>query len=187
VRPLNFTVREQLVQRLLQVFGVALALASCATQLETAIFQAPDGSAKWKAAGGSDRRGRTLAEFVPRDESIENWSRLLTVQFIEQRDVSPMELMTQLRATMQNRCAGTSWRIVQQDPTSVLYEWSIAGCGSNPDQHEIARLLRGNDGIQRIAFTRKGAELEPSEREQWIKTFSEAYVVKGGLRVVVAP
>ena len=175
------------MQSFLRVCAVLLALAGCATQLETATFRAPDDSGKWKAAGGSDRRGRTIAEFVPQNESIDNWSRLLTVQFIERQGVSPVEFMTQLRATMQNRCPGTAWRIVQQDSTSVLYEWSIAGCGANPDQHEIARLLKGNDGIQRIAFTRKGAELEPNEREQWVRTFSEAYVVKGGQKVVVAP
>jgi|HubBroStandDraft_4_1064222.scaffolds.fasta_scaffold749658_1 hypothetical protein len=175
------------MQRFLRVLAVALALVSCATQLETATFHVPDGVGKWKAAFASERRGRTLAEFVPQDESIDNWSRLLTVQFIEQQGLSPMESMAQLRATMQSRCPRSSWKIVQQDSTSVLYEWSIAGCGSNSDQHEIARLLKGNDGIQRIAFTRKGAELEPSEREQWIKTFSEAYVVKGGQKVVVAP
>jgi hypothetical protein len=186
-RTLNFTVREQLVQRFLLVLGVASVLVSCATQLETATLHLPDSAGKWKAAGGSDRRGRTLAEFVTQGESIENWSRLLTVQFIEQKGVTPLECMTQLRATMQSRCPGVSWKIVQQDSTSVLYEWSIAGCGSNPDQHEIARLLKGNDGIQRIAFTRKGAELGPSEGEQWIKIFSEAYVVKGGQRVAVAP
>lgn len=187
VRPLNFTVWEKLVPRFLSALVIALVLASCATQLESARFQLPDGAGKWKAAGGSDRQGRTLAEFVPQDESIENWSRLLTIQFIEQQGLSPVDSMTQLRAAMQSRCPGSSWKIIQQDSTSVLYEWSIAGCGSNPDQHEIARMLKGNDGIQRIAFTRKGAELEPSERDLWIKTFSEAYVIKDGQKVVVAP
>jgi hypothetical protein len=164
-----------------------LALAGCATPLETATLHLADGAGKWKAAAGSERRGRTLMEFVPADESIDNWSRLLTIQFIEEKGVSQLVAMDRLRVAMQGRCPGSSWQIIQQDSTSVLYEWSIARCGSNPDQHEIARLLRGNDGIQRIAFTRKSAELEPSEREQWIKTFSEAYVVKGGQRVVVAP
>lgn len=173
--------------RFLSALVVALVLVSCATQLESARFQLPGGAGKWKAAGGSDRQGRTLAEFVPQDESIENWSRLLTIQFIEQRGLSPVEVMTPLRAAMQSRCPGSSWKIIQQDSTSVLYEWSIAGCASNPDQHEIARMLKGNDGIQRIAFTRKGTELEPSERDLWIKTFSEAYVIKDGQKVVVAP
>src|SRR4029077_15734246 len=122
------------MQRLLLVLVVALV--SCATPLESATLHLSDGEGKWKPVGGSDRRGRTLAEFVPQDESIDNWSRLLTVQFIEQRGVSPLELMDRLRATMQSRCPGSPWQIVQQDTTSVLYEWSIARCGSNPDQHE---------------------------------------------------
>jgi hypothetical protein len=168
-------------------FALMFALCACATPLETTSLHLSATGEKWQAAGGSDRRGQTIAEFVPPGESIGNWSRLLTIQFIEQKGVSPLVVMDQLRAAMQNRCPGSPWQIIQQDPTSVLYEWSIARCGSNPDQHEIARLLKGNDGIQRIAFAQKGADLPPSEREQWLKILSEAYVVKDGQRVVVAP
>ena len=169
------------------IFAFVVALSGCATALETASLHLSDTDGKWKPAGSSERRGRTLAEFVPPDESISNWSRLLTIQFIEQKGVSPPVVMDQLRAAMQSRCPDSPWQVIQQDPTSVLYEWSITHCGNNPDEHEIARLLKGNDGIQRVAFTRKGAELAPSEREQWIRALSEVYVVKDGQRVVVAP
>jgi hypothetical protein len=165
----------------------AVAVTGCATPLETTSLHLSAGDGKWKPAGGSDRRGRTLAEFVPPDESIDNWSRLLTIQFIEQKGVSPGVVMDQLRTAMQVRCPDSPWQVIQQDSTSVLYEWSIAHCGSNPDEHEIARLLKGNDGIQRVAFTQKGLELASAEREQWVKILSDAYVVKDGVRVVVAP
>jgi hypothetical protein len=169
------------------IFLLVFALSGCATSLETASLHLSASDGKWKSAGGSERGGRTLAEFVPQDESINDWSRLLTIQFIEQKGVSPLVVMDQLRSGMQSRCPDSPWQVIQQDPTSVLYEWSIAHCGNNPDEHEIARLLKGNDGIQRVAFTQKGTELAPSEREQWLKILSEAYVVKDGQRVVVAP
>jgi hypothetical protein len=164
-----------------------IALSGCATSLETANLQLPDGAGKWKAAGGSERRGQTIAEFVPRDESVDNWSQLLTIQFIEQRGVSPLMVMDQLKSKMQSRCPGSMWRIIQQDSLSVLYEWSIASCGGNPDQHEIARLLKGNDGIQRVAIATKSADFSPSDREQWVRVLFEAYVVKDGHKVVAAP
>src|SRR5882672_10291467 len=159
-------------------FVLVMVLSGCATSLESAALHLAGGAGKWKVAGGSERRGQTIAEFVPPGESIDNWSHLLTIQFIEQKGTSPLVVMAQLRDAMQTRCPGSSWHIIQQDSLSVLYEWSIAGCGGNPDQHEIARLLKGNDGIQRLAYAVKSAELVPSEREQWIKAFSDAYVVK---------
>jgi hypothetical protein len=139
------------------IFAFVVALSGCATPLETASLHLSATDEKWKPAGGSERRGRTLAEFVPQDESINSWSRLLTIQFIEQKGVSPLVVMDQLRAAMQSRCPDSPWQVIQHDSTSVLYEWSIARCDNNPDEHEIARLLKGNDGIQRVAFTPQGS------------------------------
>ena len=79
--------------------------------------------------------GGPLQSSFPQDESINDWSRLLTIQFIEQKGVSPLVVMDQLRSAMQSRCPDSPWQVIQQDPTSVLYEWSIAHCGNNPDEH----------------------------------------------------
>jgi hypothetical protein len=95
--------------------------------------------------------------------------------------------MKKLQAMMQTRCPGSMWNIIRQDPVSVLYEWKISRCGNNPDQHEVARLLKGNDGVHRVAYVEKVNSLPASERERWIKVFSDAYVEKGGQKVVIAP
>jgi hypothetical protein len=84
-------------------------------------------------------------------------------------------------------CSEVSHQAIQQDALSVLYEWNIADCGSNPNQHEIARLLKGNDGIQRLAITVKNRDFLPAERSQWMNAFSEFYVMKGGQQVVAVP
>lgn len=164
---------------------LGIVICGCATTIETAFV--PGDSSGWKLGYGSDRRGRTIAEYVPHHESIDNWSRLLTIQFLEGERSSPLAVMERLRSRIQTRCPGASWSVIRQETSSVLYEWKISGCPGNPDQNEIARLLRGNDGVHRIAYVEKVLNMATAERDKWVNAFSNAYVVKGGQRVVLAP
>lgn len=167
-------------------FAVALfvVVVSGCTSLETVFI--PGDSSDWKLGSGSNRKGQTFVEYVPRNESINNWSRLLTIQFLEGDPSTPLSSMEAVRSRMQARCPGVSWNIIHQDASSVLYEWKISGCAGNPDQHEIARLLRGNDGIHRIAYVEKTSSIPSAQRERWVKAFLNAYVEKDGQRVTLA-
>lgn len=162
-----------------------LSAGGCATTLETVAV--PANTADWKLGHASDRRGQTVAEYVPRNESIDNWTRLFTIQFLEGVRSSPAANMEQLRTLMLKRCPAVDWHVVAQDSGSILYEWKISGCGANADQHEIARLLRGNEGLHRIAYTERRSSMSPNVRERWLKALTEAYVEKDRKRVVVTP
>ncbi|HYD58538.1 MAG TPA: hypothetical protein VEB41_16655, partial [Burkholderiales bacterium] len=88
--------------------------------------------------------------------------------------------MKTLESQMRARCPGAKWRVVNQDSTSVTYEWSLSGCAGHSDQHEVARLLKGNDGVHRIAYVRKTPQLDAAERSTWLRAFANAYVEKDG-------
>ncbi len=171
-------------RQLVLVAFVAL-LGGCATALESVYI--PADSSGWKLGYGSDRRGQTIAEYVPSNESINNWTKLLTIQFLEGENRSPSAVMDDLKSRMQSRCPGSYWSVISQDSVSILYEWNIKGCSPNPDQHEIARLLKGNDGVHRIAYVEKTSAMNQAIREKWIASFKEAYVEKGGKKVVLVP
>lgn len=173
------------MRRFLHGLALVLAawLAGCATALET--VHVPADNAGWKFASGSDRTGRTLAEFVPAGESAQRWSRLLTIQFLEGERRSPQAVMEQLKATLQARCPDSSWTVIHQDDWSVLYEWKTAACGNQPEQHEIARLLKGNEGVHRIAYVEMVRDISAPVHRQWVLAFMNAHVEKGGRKVMV--
>jgi hypothetical protein len=162
-----------------------LSAAALAAAIETVYV--PAESKGWKLGHGSNRAGRTIAEFIPTSESIRSWSRMFTIQFLEGERSPPAAVMKVLQSQMLGRCPNTKWVIVSEDAVSVTYEWSIADCSGQADQHEVARLLKGNDGVHRIAYVRKVSQLEADERERWLKWFADAYVEKAGKRVSVAP
>ncbi len=171
------------MRRLFASLAITTLLGGCVTAIET--VNIPTDPSGWKFGSGSNRRGQTIAEFVPHDESIDNWTRLLTIQFLETEIRSPAVVMDDLKSKMQARCPDSYWSIINQDSVSILYEWNIKNCSLNPDQHEIARLLKGNDGLHRVAYTELTTAINPSTREKWITSFKEAYVEKNGKKVVL--
>jgi len=177
-------VRERNMQRI-SIVAVLMLLAACATTLETVYV--PADIRGWKLGYGSNRPGATIKEFIPASETISDWSRMVTIQFLEREQRSPSVLMQDLEARMRARCPSAKWAVISQDATSITYEWALSGCPGQSDQHEMARLLKGNDGVHRVAYVRKVPQLDSSDRDTWLKALANAYVEKGGQRVVVAP
>jgi len=171
--------------RISGVIGVALCVAFTITGCVSAPIESIVSGEKmegWKVGSQHDfGRGRgSIREFLPADESINQWRHLATIQFLEGARNSPRAAMDDLERTMNARCPGkTDWSIVSDDPHSVVYEWRIHGCPGQDNQSEIARMMQGNDGLHRIAYSEKGDSMDPANRALWLHTLQTAYVAKG--------
>jgi hypothetical protein len=136
----------------------------------------------WKVGSAHDSgRGKgTIVEFVPATESINNWQHLATIQFMEGVNLAPDAAMLQLENSMKIRCPDhTEWRVISEGPHDVIYEWRIHSCPGQEGQVEIARIMQGNDGLHRIAYTEKGDAMNLQSREEWMGVLKSAYVTKG--------
>ncbi len=125
------------------------------------------------------RTWRAIVEFIRPGQSINDWSELVTIQFLEGNRSAPIDLMSELRDTMTQRCPNVVWVVLDERADSVLYEWVLQDCEGQDDQHEIARLLRGNDGLHRVAYTQKGPRLGSVTSAVWRNVFLGSYVMKG--------
>lgn len=136
----------------------------------------------WKVARQQDfgpGRG-TIIQRIPVDEDRWSWKHASEIQFLEGETRSPGAFMRLLEERMRKRCGdGTRWVVLSQDSTSVTYEWSIRSCPEQEDQSEIARLLRGNDGLHRITYIEKQVPMNGKNREFWLSIIGKAYVTKG--------
>ncbi len=171
--------------KLLLTLLSSLLITSCASiPLETTYVPARiDG---WKVGYAKDIPGQgNIVERIPAQESINNWSKMITIQFIEGSGESPKFFMSKLQKQMENRCTNVKWDVLEDNTYTVLYEWVISQCGEHPDQHEISKLLKGNDGLHRAAYIEKTQSIDPKTREKWVQWLSESYLTKGRERVVV--
>lgn len=135
----------------------------------------------------TDTRYQTLVEFVPDNETVLNWSRMLNIQFFEGVRKPVQQVMPVLMAGIQRSCPDVTWFVLSEDSASVTYEWSVENCKGQDDQTEIVRLLQGNDGVQRIAFVCKSEYCDPQEQAIVLDYFSKAYVEKNGKKITLKP
>ena len=129
-------------------------------------------------ASHSEDARSAIVELPGKGQTVENWRELSTQQTFDRKYYpdAPEVFMNKLKAKMQARCPNVDWRVLQQDAHSILYEWSITNCPGNEDQHEVARILSGPYSTWRAALTSKVKDLPAQERDEWIKSLSEAKI-----------
>lgn len=168
-------------------FAVALALAACkSTPLESVFVPLPDPSSL-EVGHAADAAGETIVEYVPVGEKIESWRHLVTIQFLEGERRTPEALVAALEQWTRGHGGTLEWNVLERDANSVLYEWRLLDCpkadatGLDPyaDQCEISRVLRGNDGLHRVAYTERTRAMDADSRAKFLEAFRKAYVVKG--------
>jgi len=121
-----------------------------------------------------------IMEFVRRGESLQAWTELVTMQNFgrARMKLRPDEMAAQLEAKMRARCPSVTWHVIERRADGLVYEWRIADCAPNPDQHEIARIVEAKMNTWRLSYTRKGADLAPEQRQQWLGWLGEAKMVE---------
>ena len=169
--------------------GAALLLAGCATA--ATIGDAGDASwrvalqmeaARWEAVSRLDAPGSLLVEYVPTGESAERWTRMVSVQtFADARLPYPgvRWAMAQCRATLVDRCPGATWTVLSESQDDATYEWWVAGCGAEPDQHEVGRIMKRSGTWARVTYSTKG-RMGAAERTEWLRRLSAARFVHEG-------
>jgi hypothetical protein len=134
-----------------------------------------------------------IVEYVPLDEEIGSWKHLVTIQFLEGQRRTPEVVASGLAQQMRGHGGTLHWNVLERDANPVLYEWSLLDCPKKGeayrDQCELARFLRGNDGLHRVAYTERARSMDPARRAHYLGAFQKAYVVKGENRqpIVLAP
>ena len=160
-------------------------LAACATagvaDSPPRRVELPLDPAEWTLARRSSDAGIEVAEYVAPGESIERWTRFVSVQtFADARAPFPGArwAMSECRAVLVARCPGAAWTVLRDGDRDAVYEWRIAGCAAEPDQHEVGRVMRGRGGWARVTFSVKG-EMDAATREAWLQRLDEARLVAG--------
>ena len=134
----------------------------------------------WKEASTHSGHGQLMIEFVPQGDDINNWKELFTFQNFAKGKQTPEEFLNKLKAQREKECPGaTVWNVIEQNESSILYEWRAKPCLGWPEQHEVARIILGKHNLFMLHYVAKVPELAPDTRTKWIKILQDATVVSG--------
>jgi hypothetical protein len=127
-----------------------------------------------------DERQRVrIFEVVPRGQTVENWTELVTMQSsARKKHPAPRQAVDETKVKLAARCPGVVWNEIEAKRDDILYEWRITGCGTEPDQQEIARYLASKSTVFRIAYSVKGKQMSDADRQQWISRLRAAKLEK---------
>ena len=135
----------------------------------------------WEVAARTGDGRAAMVEYVPAGESVERWTRFVSVQTFATTWV-PFPgaglALSRCRALLVSRCPTAAWTVLRESGDDALYEWRVAGCDAEPDQHEVGRVLNGRGTWARMTFSVKG-EMDAATREEWLRRLSEARLAPG--------
>ena len=165
---------------LLTLLSVPAALGEdVIAPLERETVVIPSGLEAWRLDWhGAVVEAHTL-EWVTGGESVKDWTQLFTVQrMILPPDVGAEQFATLLLESLRHRCPGLASAMMEAGRDSALYEWRVAGCKGTDDQHELVRVIRSEDYMFRVAYTRRGPALEPDLRQHWLGVVRQARLLR---------
>jgi len=181
----------------LLIILITLISSSCATSLEriSVPIDSPDWKVGFQTRPKSFGDASNLREFIPIKDSIDNWSKLITIQYIDgQSNVPPKAFVTILIDQIKKTCPDAEWNIIESSARSIMYEWHTKACKppankSDPNiytpQHEVSRIIFGNDGIHKVSYNEKTSNLNPAIREKWISNLRESKLQKNGKTIQI--
>lgn len=166
--------------KLLTASFTLLLMSACATP-PPEHASLPGELSGWKLGHKQhDRLSRSMVwEYVPEDEFISKWTKKYTVQFYDGKQDEPKVFMERLTARQTRRCPSLKSRILDQQSDSILYEWRIQGCQRYQDQHQLARIIRGQAGLHRVAYTEKNLPMPSKTYHEWQKKLRGARLETG--------
>jgi|SRR6202142_90595 hypothetical protein len=135
--------------------------------------------ADWKIASHSETFGLLTLEFIRKGEDINDWKELFTYQNGElaRKHHTPEETLSSIKALREKECPGvTTWSVIEQNASDILYEWHAKPCRGWAEQCEIARIIDGNQNLYILHYAARVHEIAPDTRAQWIKTIADATV-----------
>ncbi len=161
------------------ILPALLTLAACATPLET--VQLPGVGPAWTLGQTHDRgEGKgAITQLIPVGQQLHFWTHRITIEFLENSELSLSESVVQARSELLAACPGATFTTLLQDEYGISYEWRTAGCQASADQHALVRLLRGNDGLHRVTYAQKLARMDPETRALWLSRINNSIVIKG--------
>jgi hypothetical protein len=134
----------------------------------------------WQQSGDyQSEDGLLVQEYLPEGEDLEQWSRMLTIQSRPVADGgvdAPSASMQRLRNNLQFKCPQADWRVLREEPGSVLYEWQVQDCPAREDQIAMGRIVRGSVNQWYVSYARRGRDLPPRERQSWLDWMSQVRV-----------
>jgi hypothetical protein len=131
---------------------------------------------KWRLANDAEKGGQRVKEFVLPEETVDNWTELVTLQVFSgaQKRTTAEEMVLGLKQQQLSECPKGMWKTIRSDNDGIFFEWQTVDCHGWDNQYEVAKVIRGRTAIHRVAYTNRKLPVSEATRLQWIDLIGKA-------------
>jgi len=118
-------------------------------------------------------------EHVLPGETVHDYTELYSLQRMvgmANRDISARKFMNLMMKRLKETVPGAEWKVLRDGEDDILYEWSVPKSDEHPAQHEISRLMTGDNDIYRLAYVQRQAKMPDEDRAAWIDRLEKARI-----------
>ena len=136
----------------------------------------------WKLGWSQNKDGGVFEEYILDGETVENWSELVTIQFFPglNKKINIDIFEASQKTELTSICPSIKWESISQSDDERIWKWTISGDPGQPDQSEIARLKRTEEGFHLWHYAIKRSPI-PSEKEKvWLENLKSIKMIKNG-------
>ena len=125
----------------------------------------------WRLGWSQNQGDAIFEEYVLDSETVENWSELVTIQFFPgmNKQTNPDVFEGIHKTNLSAVCPSIKWESISQSKDERLWKWSIKGCPGQPDQSEIAKLKKTDEGFHVWHYAIKKAPLPAEKEKVWLE------------------
>lgn len=134
----------------------------------------------WKLGHRQEKQGNFILEFVQNNETVENWTELITVQGFSD-PIPAKQFARGLEQSLRQNVKGElTWNIlddkVEGTKSGVVYEFIVRNDPQEDDQHEVGVIYSDEEGVFVFHYVTKKSPMSESEKLKWIN------ILRNGLK-----
>jgi tetratricopeptide (TPR) repeat protein len=127
----------------------------------------------WQVGFTNTDASGTVVEYIPRTQTIDNWTELVATRFFSglQKNTTVAMLYERYTKTAYENCKRSHLQTLIEGPKNIIYEWNNFGCTDTSEtrpQYEIARIFESLYGLHRVSYACKDKAVFESVKEDWM-------------------
>lgn len=127
----------------------------------------------WQVGYTNTDADGTVVEYVPRGQTIDNWTELVATRFFSglQKSTTVSMLFKRYTKTAFENCKRSHLQTLIEGPKNIIYEWNNQSCTDTSEarpQYEIARIFESEYGLHRVSYACKDKNVFESIKEEWM-------------------
>lgn len=120
----------------------------------------------WHVGFEKEQSGQYITEWVSDDETVEDWSEMITFMYHALPQSRYNEVVNGILAGLQQDCPSFGAELLEQRENDITIEWWDDGCGGWPGQRVLVRYVYAGNGFLSLQYAYNVDRTQP-DMAQW--------------------